>query len=97
MSERTPNQTWRKVACGIGSIAAIIAVISAVCSWTAQFSLISDSRGDLSLNPLEGQVLVVGLCSAFITSVLGAFEPCGACLDWPAPGRRKSIRLVGQS
>lgn len=73
MSERTPNQTWRKVAFGIGCIAAVIAGISAVCSWTAPFPLVSDGRGDLSLNPLEGRVLVAGLCSALVTSVLGAF------------------------
>ena len=73
MNERTPKQTWPKVAFGIGYIAAVIAAISAVCSWTAPFPLVSDGHGDLSLNPLEGRVLVAGLCSALVTSILGAF------------------------
>jgi hypothetical protein len=73
MSDRTNNQTWRSVIFGLGCIAAVIALAAAVCSWGSPFPLVSDGRGDLSLNPLEGRVLVVGLWSALATSILGAF------------------------
>ena len=67
------NQRWRVVVFGVGCIAAMIAIASTLCSWTAPFPLVSDGRGDLSLNPLEGKVLVIGLWAAFATSLLGAF------------------------
>lgn len=73
MSNGTRNQMWRRALFGIGCIAAVIAIASAVCSWAAPFPLVSDGRGDLSLNPLEGRVLVIGLWSALATSLLGAF------------------------
>jgi hypothetical protein len=73
MNDRTQNQTWRKVIFGIGCVAAVIAIASAVCSWVAPFSLVANARGDLSLNPLEGRVLIAGLWSALATSLLGAF------------------------
>jgi hypothetical protein len=73
MSDRTRNQTWRTVFFRIGCIAAVTAAASAVCSWAAPFHLVSDGRRDLSLNPLEGRVLVIGLWSALTASLLGAF------------------------
>jgi hypothetical protein len=73
MIEKTENQTWRKVVFGIGCVAALISLTSAVCSWTAPFPLVSDARGNLSLNPLENWVLIAGLVSALATVILGAF------------------------
>lgn len=73
MSDSTQNQTWRTVAFRMGCVAAVLTLASAVCSWAAPFPLVSDSRGDLSLNPLEGRVLIAGLWSALATIVLGAF------------------------
>jgi hypothetical protein len=67
------NQTLRKVIFGIGCIAGLIALASAVCSWTAPFPLISDDHGGFSLNPLEDRVFIAGLWSALAASILGAF------------------------
>src|ERR1700743_2286336 len=73
MIDKTENQTWRRIVFGIGCVTAVISLASAACSWAAPFSLVSDPRGDLSLHPLEGWVLVAGLLSARATVILGAF------------------------
>ena len=63
----------RKAVFAIGCVAGLIALASAVCSWTAPFPLVSDGRGGFSLNPLEDRVLIAGLLSALAASILGAF------------------------
>src|ERR1700742_809526 len=73
MIDKTENQTWRRIVFGIGCVAAVISLASAACSWAAPFRLVSDARGDLSLNPLEDWVLIAGLLSALATVILGAF------------------------
>ena len=73
MSNRNDSQTWRMVVFWIGCIAGLIALVSAVCSWTAPFPLIADGRGGFSLNPVENRVLIVGLWSALAASIMGAF------------------------
>jgi hypothetical protein len=73
MNDRTDNQSPRRVIFAVGCIAALLALASAVCSWTAPFPLISDGQGGFSLNPLEDRVLLAGLLSALAASILGAF------------------------
>jgi hypothetical protein len=73
MDDRTENQSPRRVIVAIGCIAALIALASTLCSWTAPFPLVSDGQGGFSLNPLEDRVLLAGLLSALAASILGAF------------------------
>src|ERR1700733_12670421 len=73
MDDRTETQSARGVIFASGCIAALIALASAVCSWTSPFPLVSDGQGGFSLNPLEDRVLLAGLLSALAASVLGAF------------------------
>lgn len=73
MSDTTDNQSSRRVIFAIGCVAALLALASAICSWTAPFSLVPDGQGGYSLNPMEDRVLLAGLLSALATSILGAF------------------------
>jgi hypothetical protein len=56
-----------------GAIAALISAAAGVCSWVDPFPLLSDGRGGYRLNPLEGWVLIAGLTTGFVTTILGAF------------------------
>ena len=71
MDDRTENQSSRRVMLAIGCIAALIALASTVCSWTAPFPLVSDGQGGFSLNPLEDRVLLAGLLSGLAASIFG--------------------------
>lgn len=63
----------RKIIFAVACVAVLIALGSAICSWTAPFPLVSDGNGGFSLNPLEDRVLSAGLWSALAASILGAF------------------------
>jgi uncharacterized membrane protein len=73
MDNRVDSQTLRKAAFVLGCVAGLVALASAVCSWTAPFPLVPDGRGGFSLNPLEDRVLIGGLIAGIAASVLGAF------------------------
>jgi hypothetical protein len=73
MDDQTENESLRTVLFTIGCIAALLALASTVCSWTAPFPLVPDGQGGFSLNPLEDRVLIAGLLSATAASSMGAF------------------------
>jgi len=73
MGFRTEYHSLRRVTFAIGCIAALLALASTICSWTAPFPLVPYGNGGFSLNPIEDRVLLAGLLSALAASILEAF------------------------